>query len=257
LKQLLRLFLAANKRAAHAIEPHLPQRRLDLEREYEETVARYMATLPPGAIVVDVGAGRRSRFARLRPVGSEVKIVGLDSSARELAANADVDETVVVDATERLPFSTAAVDMVVSSSMLEHLPDTEAFVRESCRILRTGGVCVHLFSSKFAPFALINQTLPTKASTYLLRMLHPESEGSVGFRAYYDRTYASEIRALLAAYGCRVEASTASFYQSGYYNFFLPLYLASALYELVVRALKADDLAAKVMVVARKGGTAS
>lgn len=45
---------------------------------------------------------------------------------------------VVADAAA-LPFSDATVDMVISESVLEHVPDAEAAIREMTRVIRPGG----------------------------------------------------------------------------------------------------------------------
>ncbi len=45
---------------------------------------------------------------------------------------------------------------------MEHLHDNAAFSRKFARALRPGGVMVHTFPCKFAPFALIDQLLPNR-----------------------------------------------------------------------------------------------
>jgi hypothetical protein len=43
-----------------------------------------------------------------------------------------------------------------------------------------------------------------------------------------------------------------SYYQSDYFDAVFPVYLLSATYELIIRAFRARDLAAYVLVIARK-----
>ena len=57
---------------------------------------------------------------------------------------------------------------------------------------------------------------------------------------------------MLETQGFEVEDSTVSYYQSRYYDFFFPAYLVSAAYELIARASGRKDLAAYLLVVARK-----
>jgi SAM-dependent methyltransferase len=252
-----RRFVAANKRVSYRIERRLPQRQLDIQAAYDQTVATHMSTLAGGAVVVDVGAGKECTFARYRERAAEVRVIGVDRSSDELAENRDVDEKRVADVTLGLPFETGEVDLVVSRSVIEHLRDSESFVQEACRILKPGGYCIHLFASKFAPFAIANQMLPAKVATQLLNTMHPECSGKLGFESHYDKTYVSGMRDLLVRNGFEVEKVLVSYYQSGYYNFFLPFYLLSAIYELLVQALRAENLAAKVMIVAKKKTIAS
>lgn len=118
--------------------------------------------------------------------------------------------------------------------------------------LKSGGHFVHLFPCKFAPFALINQILPNRVSREVLHFFMPESKGICGFPAFYDRCYPSGIEGVLKRDGFEVVETHAGYCQSDYFSFFVPLYLASAAYELVVRWLGARDLRACVLVAARK-----
>ena len=41
-----------------------------------------------------------------------------------------------------LPFGSKSFDLVVSTQVIEHVPDDQAFVREIKRVLTSGGLCV-------------------------------------------------------------------------------------------------------------------
>jgi SAM-dependent methyltransferase len=249
---VLRRFLDANRRLSRRLERRLPQARENVQREWEERVGQILGGLPPGSVVVDVGGGRRCHFAHRRRPGSGVRIVAVDVSAEELALNHEVDEKRVGDATRGLPLADGEAAMIVTRSVLEHLRDVEPFVADAARALAPGGWFVHVFPSKYAPFSLANRLLPHSLASRLLRLLIPGSEGRLGFRAYYDRTYASGMRQLLERHGFAVEELRVGWYQSEYFGFLVPLYAASALYELAVRAAGAQDLAANVLIVARR-----
>jgi SAM-dependent methyltransferase len=245
-------FISTNKRASFAIEGHFPQTRLELDGHYDQTVAAYMNSLAAGSIVVDFGSGKECRFARYRPPGALIKIIGVDISDEELAENRDVDEKHVVDVTGGLPFGAAEVDLVASRYVLEHLSDTEMFIAESGRVLKPRGYSIHLFSSKFALASILNSVLPSRISGSLLDLFHPECKGIIGFQTHYDRTYPSGLSSLFRRHGFDIVGLKVSYYQSHYYSFFLPLYLFSALYEMLLYAVRAENLAAKAMIIAKK-----
>lgn len=205
-----------------------------------------------GQLVADVGGGRSCPFSKDREPEMQTRIVAVDVSHDEIKHNRDVDEARVANIMERLPFAPAEVDMIVSRSVLEHLTDLEAFVANSRTALKPGGYFIHLVPARFAPFAVINRALPAAFSKRLLYFFHPKVRGICGFPAFYDRCYHSALTRLLDAHGFDVEDSVVSYYQSRYFDFFFPAYLLSALYELVVRAAGRRDLAAYVLVVARK-----
>lgn len=253
LTALARRLLKANQRAARRIERRLPPARSELRASYVETVARHMNERPEPTLVVDVGSGRESAFARRRQAGRHITVVGLDASDEELRFNEDVDERRTADLGGRLPFADGEVDVLASSSVLEHLRDTEPLVRESARVLAPGGYAVHMFPSRWAPFAVANRLLPRRAAERLLRLAMPWSRG--GFLAYYDRCSASAMARLHEECGFEVVEVRAGYYQAEYFDAVLPLYLAAALWDLVTHALGARALAATVLLVARRPGS--
>lgn len=248
-------FIGLNRRASRFLEGRLPQARHDPRDVYAETVARHMNSRPDPVLVADVGGGKSCPFAALRDPRKQIRIVAVDVSAEELAANADVDEKRVADITRTLPLADGEADLVVSSSVLEHLRDTEAFVVQSRRALKPGGYAVHLFPSRFAPFAVANQLLPRSVSNRLLRASFPDSEGILGFPAHYDRCYLSAMRSLHERHGFEVLEASVGYYQSDYVALLAPAYVLSALYELLLYSLDLKNLAANVLLVARKAGS--
>jgi SAM-dependent methyltransferase len=248
---MLRRFLDANRRLSRRLERYLPQAREDFFGTYETIVARVMNGRS-GQVVVDVGGGKECPFAKYRRQELGTRIIAVDISEEEIRENRDVDEARVGNIMEDLPFANGEVDMIVSRSVLEHLTSLDAFIATSARVLKSGGAFIHLFPSRFAPFAVINRALPNWMSKKLLRFLHPQSVGINGFPAFYDRCYDAALRHSLDANGFDVEECRISYYQSPYFNFFFPAYAVSAAYEVLVRSVGARNLGAYVLIVARK-----
>jgi SAM-dependent methyltransferase len=203
-------------------------------------------------LVVDVGGGKSCPFAANRDPSRGTRIVAVYISLEELEQNLDVDEKRIADIMRELPFKDGEVDLLVSRSVLEHLEDIERFLENSSRVLKQGGHIIHMFPSKYAPFALINQLLPNSIARRLLFSIYPDAKGIAGFPASYDRCYYSAIVSLLAKHGFELVDVDLSYYQSHYFAFFLPLFLLSAFYETAVHALGAKNLCAYILLVARK-----
>lgn len=248
---MLRAFLRLNMRTCSYLARYLPQAQVSFEELYLSIVAQYM-NAKDGQTIVDVGGGRSCRFAKLRRPASSNRIVCVDISMDEMAKNLDVDEKRVANIVESIGFRSETVDMIVSRSVLEHISDQRKFICTSWQALKPGGVCIHFFPSKFAPFAVLNQLLPNRVSRFVVHSIFEGKEGILGFPAKYDKTYYAAFLKLLRECGFAVKRFELSYYQSGYFSFCLPLFVASALYEVIVRAFGVRNLAAYVIVVAAK-----
>ncbi len=248
---MLNRFLAANRHLCTKLMPYLPQARTNIFNLYEEIVSRYLNS-QPNRLVVDIGSGNVCPFAQNRDPRGNSRIIAVDVSEEALRNNSDVDEKRVIDITSELPFEDEEVDMVVSRSVLEHLDNPGSFVIHSHRILKKNGHFIHLFPSKFAFFALINQMLPTSLSKKILYSLFPESRGISGFPAFYNKCYYSAIKSMLEKSGFEIIDIHFGYYQSGYFSFFFPLFLLSSLCEILLRFLRIKNLCAYLLVVAKK-----
>jgi len=86
-----------------------------------------------GAVVVDFGCGDmpyRPLFVRHR-----ARYVGVD-----LPENTSADLHASLD--DILPLADESVDVVLSTQVLEHVPDPHAYLKEALRILRPGGLVI-------------------------------------------------------------------------------------------------------------------
>jgi SAM-dependent methyltransferase len=249
--RMFRGFFAANRSICRKIEPYLPQAKTDLYDLYERVVAQYMNSRADQTIV-DVGGGKSCPFAEYRDAAQKARIIAVDISEEELKHNTDVDEKRVANVLQGLPLGTEEADLITSRLVLEHLESLDGFVANSRQALKRGGYFIHLFPCKYAPFALINQTLPHALSTKVLYFFQPEERGISGFSAFYDNCYYSGISKLLRQYDFEVVDIHPSYYQSPYFNFFVPLFLVSALYEALIRTLQMKNLCAYLLLIARK-----
>ena len=107
-----------------------------------EAAYRWLAReLPvPGAVVVEAGCGEGYGGQLLADAGAAV-VAGFDLDLATLRHAAIAYPGVPVAAANlvALPVADRAVDLVVSSQVVEHLWDQDAFVAECARVLRPGG----------------------------------------------------------------------------------------------------------------------
>ena len=250
---LLTRFIAANRRLSKATEERLPPFFTHhLHTLYKYEVAELL-NRRSGLVILDIGGGKDCPFL---PYVNEPRthlIVALDYSEKELRRNRHIDQKIVADAAAHgFPFRDRSVDLIVSRSVLEHLEDNAVFFENCAHVLRPGGVLIHTFACKFAPFSLINQLLPNRLARRLIAYFHPQWQDDCGFRAFYDRCYFSAVRRLLERNDFQNSRFTFRYYQSIYFDFFFPLYALMLAYDLIISFLGVRNLACGLLVTAER-----
>ena len=247
---MIRRLLAANVRASQWLDRRLPDRAIELYERYDRDAAGLFPT-DAELVAADVGGGRTCSYAHLLPA-ERARLVAVDVSSEELALNEEADETRVADGTRVLPFEDGELAFLSSRAVMEHLPDVGAFVAQAHRALAPGGRTIHLFPGRYALFALAARLLPFDPLKGLLHRVYPHTHEVVEFPVFYDRTYPSAFERLLREQGFTDIEVRVSFNQTDYAAALLPAFVLVALYELAVRALGLRDLAAYVLVTARR-----
>lgn len=252
--RMLRKIIDWNVAICDKIEKKLPKTfgpSPSLKRRHTVAVAEKM-NARPSQILLDVGGGYVCPFAEMREPELGTQFYMADISESQLQMNEAADEKIAFDASQAFPFRDETVDIFVTRTLFEHLPENDEFVRESCRVLRPGGYAIHIFPCKFAPFAILNQILPNSFANWLLGMFFPKWRGEVGFKAYYKNCYFPRFKNLMEDSKFEIETINFNYYQSIYFKFFVPFYLLSLTYDLALWALNAKFLCCEIFVVARK-----
>ena len=247
---MLRAFFKGNRRLSHRVGERTPNAAGHTYRHYAPAVWSKLDGAVPW--VLDVGGGAQCIWAKQRPRAWRGAIVAADIAPEELARNEDTAWRVVLDGCGAFPFDGNTVPLITTQSVLEHLPEVEAFVRESARVLVPGGYSVHWVPSRYAPFARINALLPNAIARRLLFFTDPGKRGICGFPVVYDHCTPAEMQALFERHGFDVEEVRPSWYQSPYFAFFFPAFLVSLAYEYLLLRLNARPLCAHFLIVARK-----
>jgi SAM-dependent methyltransferase len=132
------------------------------------TWRRLGAELPSDATVLDFGCGGGERVQQLRRKG--IAAFGCDITLSDDGEVRAAREAGVLRPIQRvpyrLPFGDASCDVVFSVTVFEHVMNYDAALAEIARVLKPGGLSVHVFPSRwkpiethaFVPFASVCQS---------------------------------------------------------------------------------------------------
>lgn len=243
-------FIHFNQKVCSLIEPRLPHTRPDLTLYYDSMVADYI-NHKKGQQIVDLGSGREISYAAKLNSNSQSFIVAVDSSQKELSLNKGADKKIAADLNSTLPLPDHFANLITARYLLEHLQEPNLFLKNIRRILKKNGKVIFIFSSGNALFAILNRLLPSHLSQRLLLWFVPGSKDLRGFRTYYKFDYHNTIK-LFQKNGFKISRTQLSFYQSRYFAFFVPFYLFSVIYELIIFKLGIKSLASYIIIIAQK-----
>ncbi|WOJ95028.1 class I SAM-dependent methyltransferase [Congregibacter variabilis] len=218
---------------------------------YDQMIWSYSSTLKNG-VLLDVGGGFLMPAARSRQYMQSCEVIGFDISAAALRKNHDIDFGICADACKSWPLADESVDIVVSRSLIEHLHDTETFARECYRVLKPGGIAIHVLPGKNSPFSILNRLLPNKVSKHLLNWAFPHRKSELGFPAYYQNCAYPAITQLFERHHFQLEVVRLRYFQSSYFMVFFPVFVLSALYDLLLWRLGIKRLASQFLLVVSK-----
>ena len=109
-------------------------------REFEAALASFPADR--AARVLEIGSGTGFLLGRIRERYSDVVGLEVEGSAYQFS-----DPGITLYDGRNIPFPESSFDVVFSSHVLEHVAELAAFGEEISRVLKPGGVAVHIIPS--------------------------------------------------------------------------------------------------------------
>ena len=243
-------FIDINKYFSRRFDAVLPEPfRVDGRKHFKEEFAP--PHIPEGALVYEVGGGKHPLHSAQEKERRGLRVVGLDIDERELkrAPRGAYDATIQADITEYRGCEDA--DVVICQALLEHVANTRAAFAGLASILKKDGVALLFTPSKNALYAHLNQLIPERLKSKLLRLLYPELAEKSGFPGRYHRCTLSEFEEMARGQGLDVLQKRA-YYYSAYFSFFAPLHVLWRLWLWIFFLLARERAAETFSLALRK-----
>lgn len=220
MRKIVETFIRQNKRLCYRLEdifvpPPNPQ--------FRET---FIGTIPDGAIVADVGGGKKPMLGPEVASRSKITYEGLDYDAAELAAAPQgyYDTTEVVDITAPPESLFGRYDFIICRNTLEHVTDAPSAITGLSKMLTEGGQLYIKAPCRLALFAQLNVRLPEGLKRKILFFVSSSKSGD-GFPAYYLGCDPGSMASNAMNAGLRVSRKAELNYRSSYFTLLLPIYL--------------------------------
>jgi ubiquinone/menaquinone biosynthesis C-methylase UbiE len=247
--RLVRAVIRANIQLSQTV-----QRRLRLPDEktlwadFERHAGVLLRGLPDGAVVLDLGGGRRFVYRGSVDPPGRLRVIAVDISPTELALNTDVAETLVADVATDLPLPDESADLILSRALLEHVDGVPAAIGHMARVLKPGGVTLHMVPCRYSLFGMAARLLPFGPLLRLTHAVMPHTRGLVEFPVVYDHCWPQTLEQEFRRAGFREVRCEVTWACQGYFEAVFPLFLLHAAWEQTARRLRARRLAAYAVV---------
>lgn len=214
----------------------------EIKRRIEETIAQNNA-----AIILEAGGVDRPILSRT----GQYHFIGLDIDERPECVNL-YDEFIVASIENPPPIQ---VDMVVSFTLLEHVPDNRRAMAAMFSVLRSGGTIHHYIPSALHPYSLLLRLVGPRLQKQLIPIIRPGAEDVTGYPTYFDHCTPGRMECLLQEQGFEQIDILPYYRANDYFAFFLPAYLLVSMCENLCRWLEIRTFASGFVVSATKPGS--
>lgn len=195
-------------------------------------------------VVMEVGGVDRPFLPRTKLY----EYIGVDIDDRRDCK--DVYDRFLVQSVERqMPIR---ADMILSITLLEHVPNNVASTKSIFASLNAGGSTHHYVPSKWHPYAICLRLVGPTMQKFLIRHLRPAAIGVTGYPVFFDHCTPAGMSRLFANAGfCDIDV-LAEYNAADYFAFFFPAFVLVALFENLCSILDSQIFASGFVISAKK-----
>lgn len=164
---------------------------------------------------------------------SRFRYVGVDVEDKENCREI-YDEFIVRSIEKPLPVE---ADILISKTLMEHVRDNGAAVRNMYAALNPGGRTFHYIPSKWHPYSMALRLVTPTMQRRLIPLLRPGAEAVTGYPAFFDHCSPPAMRQLFQDAGFRDVEVTPYYRAHDYFAFFFPAFLLVSTIEYICKRM--------------------
>ena len=123
-------------------------------------------------------------------------------------------------------------DLIISTTLLEHVPKNKRSVQSMYDGLNSGGSMVHYIPSKYHFYSLCLRLMGPKIQKVLIKYLRPEAIAVTGYPVFFDNCSPNQMKEPLSWVWFQKMLKLFPYYKAtDYFAFFIPAYLFVSIFE--------------------------
>lgn len=228
---MLRRFIAWNRAVAGRMARWSPALFGVTESYHEDLMVRIQSRLAVavGQRVLEVGGIDRPLLKK----SDSYVYHGIDIEEQE-TCHQKYDHFLVQSIEDPVPGS---YDLIISITLLEHVPDNSASILSMRNALGPGGEMHHYVPSKWHPYSIALRIIGPTLQRKLIPVLRPGAEDVTGYPAFFSHCTVLSMTQLCDEVGFTEIRATPYYRANDYFSFFLPLFILVSLFENLCRIL--------------------
>jgi hypothetical protein len=243
---MIRKFAGWNRRISYRIRDRFPEyfHYGSWVEDLTKQIARDIEVRQPARVLECGGVDRP-----MLKIGQGYLFDGMDIESCEDCLN--IYDNFIVQSVEE-PVVGEAYDMVISTTLLEHVQDNRASISSIFGALRSGGTTHHYLPSKWHPYSILLRIVGPDLQKKLIHMLRPAAAEITGYPAFFNHCSPKAMCTLFKEAGFEDIKLNVYYRANDYFAFFLPAYILVTVYERLCKMLRLKTLSSGFIISARR-----
>ena len=184
----------------------------------------------------------------LLPISEQYFYVGMDIDDKPTCYRC-YDEFIVQSIEDTIA---GEFDLIISTTLLEHVPNNSVSVKSMYDALVLGGTIIHYVPSKNHFYSVCLRLVGPKLQKILIKYLRPEAAAITGYPAFFDNCSPSEMEKLCLNKGFKDVDVICYYKATDYFAFFLPAYLITSVLENFFEYFNFSFFSSGFIIIAKK-----